>query len=218
MNNKRYDNYKEVFFSIKNIITQNDLYSLNIETITTDSEKALIKAIYNIFPKIKHFNCYYHYKQDLIRNFKKAGLYKKNLKIEKIMNVITELGLLPIKYNGDINYINNSLNELEENYPNFKNIIENYFKKYKMEYFINGDYNYNELPIDCRSNSYLENYNLFINQNLGRKYKLRWDVFLKFLKSESERIRNKLTKNTESNILQKAKNTKFGLENTQKII
>ena len=87
MNNKIYDNYKEVFFSIKNILTQNDLYSLNIETITTDSEKALIKAIYNIFPKIKHFNCYYHYKQDLIRNFKKAGLYKKNLNMEKIMNV-----------------------------------------------------------------------------------------------------------------------------------
>ena len=215
MNNKRYDNYKEVFISIKNILTQNELYSLNIETITTDSEKALIKAIYNIFPKIKHFNCYYHYKQDLIRNFKKAGLYKKNSKDgekNECKNVINELGLLPINYNGDINYIINSLNEIVENYPNFKNIIEKYFKRYKMEYFINGDYNYSELPIDCRSNSYLENYNLFIKQNLGRKYKLRWDIFIKFLKSESERIRNKLTKNTESNLLQKAKNTKFGLE------
>ena len=81
-----------------------------------------------------------------------------------------------------------------------------------MEYFYNGDYIYSELPIGCRSNSYMENYNLFIKQNLGRKYKLWWDVFLKFLKFKSERIRNKLTKNTESNLLQKAKNTKFGLE------
>ena len=51
-----------------------------------------------------------------------------------------------------------------------------------------------------------------MKQNLGRKYKLRWDVFLKFLHEKYERIRNKLTKNTESNILQKAKKTKFGVE------
>ena len=68
------------------------------------------------------------------------------------------------------------------------------------------------MPVDCRSNSYLENYNLYIKQNLGRKYKLQWNVFLNFLKNESERIRNKLTKKTETNILQKAKKTKFGKE------
>ena len=94
-------------------------------------------------------------------------------------------------------------------YPLFKNVIENFFIKYKMEYFINGDYNYNDLPLDCRSNSCFENYNLFMKQNLGKKYKLRWDAFLNFLKSESERITNKLTKNTETNILKKAKKTKF---------
>ena len=68
------------------------------------------------------------------------------------------------------------------------------------------------MPVDCRSNSYLENYNLFMKQNLGKKYKLRWNVFIDFLKSESSRIRNKLTKDTESNILEKVKKTKFGLE------
>ena len=36
--------------------------------------------------------------------------------------------------------------------------------------------------------------------------------FLKFLHEESERIRKKSTKNTESNILHKAKKTKFGVE------
>ena len=51
-----------------------------------------------------------------------------------------------------------------------------------------------------------------MKQNLGKKYKLRWNVFIDFLKSESSRIRNKLTKDTESNILEKVKKTKFGLE------
>ena len=61
-----------------------------------------------------------------------------------------------------MNYINSKLEEIVQKYPNFKNIIEKYFRKYKLEFFIKGDYNYNELPIDCRSNSYLENYNLYI--------------------------------------------------------
>ena len=51
-----------------------------------------------------------------------------------------------------------------------------------------------------------------MKQNLGKKYKLQWDVFLNFLKNESERIKNKLTKKTETNVLQKAKKTKFGIE------
>ena len=41
---------------------------------------------------------------------------------------------------------------------------------------INKDYKYNDLPIDCRSNNYLEN------------YKVRLEIFLKFC------IRNKYKK------------------------
>ena len=58
-------------------MTQNGNYELELETITTDAEFALIKAINNIFPKVNHFNCFFHYKQDLIRKFRKEGLYKK---------------------------------------------------------------------------------------------------------------------------------------------
>ena len=197
MNNKKYEIYKEIFLSLKNIITQNQLYTFEIETISTYQELALIKAIKNIFPKTKHFNCYFHYKQDLIRRLKKAGLYKRktnNNIANECQEVLNILGLLPLQYKGDINFINRKLEEINANYPRFKNLVENYFKKFKLEYFINGDYNYNELSIDCRANSYLENYNLYMKQNLGRKYKLQWHVFLNFLKKESERIRNKLTK------------------------
>ena len=195
------------------------MYQFEIETVTTDSELALIKAIKTIFPKIKHFNCYFHYKQDLIRRFKKEGLYKRkqnNQITNESQKVLKILGLLPLQYKGDINFINNKLEEIVQNYPNFKNIIENYFKNYKLEFFVNGDYNYNELPADCRSNSYLENYNLYMKQNLGKKYKLQWDVFLNFLKNESERIRNKLTKKTETNVFKKLKKLNLELKNILK--
>ena len=55
MNNKKYEIYKEIFLTIRNIITQNNVYQFEIETVTTDSELALIKAIKTVFPKIKHF-------------------------------------------------------------------------------------------------------------------------------------------------------------------
>ena len=127
--------------------------------------------------------------------------------------MLNELGLLPLQYKGDINLINNKLNQLIQNYPRFEHIIENYFKVNKLPYFINGDYNYNDLPIDCRSNSYLENYNLYMKQNLGRKYKLRWDTLLKFLNEKFEIIRNKLTRNNEVNVLQKLKKQNLKLKN-----
>ncbi len=72
---------------------------------------------------------------------------------------------MPIQYKDDINFIKNKLNEIIQKCPLFKNVTENYFINYKMEYFINDDYNYN----------------LFMKLNLGKKYKLRWDAFLNFL-------------------------------------
>ena len=89
-----------------------------------------------------------------------------------------------------------------------------YFYKYKLQFFISGEYIYSQLPIDCRSNSYLENYNLFLKIKLGRKYNLNWNLFINFLKNESDRIGKKLTSNTEKNyvFISKPKFTKFGLE------
>ena len=45
--------------SFKIILTKNRYYELELETITTDSEIALIKTINHIFPKINHFNCFF---------------------------------------------------------------------------------------------------------------------------------------------------------------
>ena len=51
MSNKTEILYEMVFKSFKKILTQNNIYDLKIETITTDTEIALINAIHTNFPK-----------------------------------------------------------------------------------------------------------------------------------------------------------------------
>ena len=76
-NNKKTCIYKELLTSIKNIISQNNEYILNLESITSDDEKALVKAINYIFPEIIRINCFFHYKKDLRDYFKALGFTKK---------------------------------------------------------------------------------------------------------------------------------------------
>ena len=56
----------------------------------------------------------------------------------------------------------------------------------------------------------LENYNCYIKKKLGKKYNLKWNKFLNFIKNESKRIRLKLTSNTDVNIEYNSKYSKFG--------
>ena len=104
------------------------------------------------------------------------------------------------------------LNNIKKNFPYVIDFIDKYFIICKKPFFENGEYNYNDIPIDCCANSYLENYNLFLKKQLGRKYKLNWDLFINFIKKEFIRIRDRLTENTEKNIKIISKKTKFGSE------
>ena len=62
--------YDLIFKAILSILTQNDNYNLNIKTIISDCEIALIKAFNNNFKNIQRINCFYHYKMDLIKEAK----------------------------------------------------------------------------------------------------------------------------------------------------
>lgn len=77
------------------------------------------------FPNALCIGCFFHYKKDLIKNIKLYGLYKKKDK-QMSDNIIKELGILPIYYNGNIEYIDNKLNELKNNNPKYVNFIDNY--------------------------------------------------------------------------------------------
>ena len=165
MNNKIYENYISVFESIKCLISQNNTISFNVETITSDSENALILAINECFPQVQRIGCYYHYLNDLKKNFKLYNLIKKN----NFTDIMKELSYLPLTYKGDIKFFDDKIDSLKKNYEDFNNFINNYFIKNKRRFFISKDFDYYNIPQDIRSNSYIETYNKFIKENLGKK-------------------------------------------------
>ena len=175
-----------------------------MKTITTDTELALINAVNTNFVDVQRIGCWFHLKQDLLREAKVLGLLNKknnNINPETTIEIIKQLAILPIEYKGDINYLKNKINIIKSQYPTYYNMIENYFLEAKLKYFIHGSFNYNKFPMDIRSNSILERYNKTIKSELGEKRTCNWVVFLNFINRELERINTILSKNENINVL-----------------
>ena len=103
-----------------------------------------------------------------MKNIKQYGLYTKKYKAQSDL-LIKKLGYLPLFYQGNMTKFTEYLNELIITFPLYSNFLNNYFISYYKEYFISGDYNYNNIPLDCRSNSFLENYNRYLKEKLDKK-------------------------------------------------
>ena len=80
MSNKTENLYDLIFKSIIQIFTQNNLYDLDIQSFTTDTEIALINSVNNNFKKAKRIGFWFHLKQDLVYKAKIYGLLNKNNK------------------------------------------------------------------------------------------------------------------------------------------
>ena len=185
MTNKTEILYDLIFKSVKRIITQQNIYSLNILTITTDTEIALINAVNNNFPNVTRIGCWFHLNQDLIREAKIMGLFNsKNKEIDANITyeIITQISLLPLNYKGNIEYLKNQLNIILLQYPKYYNYIVNYFISNKLRYFQDGTYDYSKFPPDIRSNSILERYNKLVETELGEKRTFNWVGFVNFIK------------------------------------
>ena len=215
LSNTKEQLYLIVLKSIRNIISQNNIYKLNLSTITTDQEISLVNAVDAVFPKIRRISCWFHLKEDLIRNARAYGLMNKknkNINIDLTYEIIKEVSLIPFLYNGNLKFVYNKIDELVNKNPYYKNFLYNYFLQNKIQYFKDNSYNYNLCPIDCRSNSILERYNKTIKQYLGEKVICNWVKFLNFIITEIDVIKNKLGENNNSNILYMEKLTKFKRE------
>ena len=210
MNNRIEQLYQRIFNFVLNILTQNMIYNLKLEYIITDTESAMINAINNVFINIKRIGCYFHLKYDCLQFLKKNHFYNKEKKniSDKILN---EIGLIPLKYKGDMNEFEKIIIDINKRYPEYSNFITNYFVKYKKKYFQDGTYNYSLIPKDCRTNSFLENYNNFIKHNLGKKNIVSWLNFIEFIYDDIERNEKKLYQDSNKNIRYHSKYTKFKL-------
>ena len=76
-----------------------------------------------------------------------------------------------------MNYINNKLNKIKEEYRNYENFINNYFIKNKIEFFEDQSLNYDNVPKESRTNNFLENYNGYLKIQLGKKRIINWVNF-----------------------------------------
>ena len=85
------------------ILTQFNQYKLNIITITTDIEIALINALNNSFENLTRIGLWFHLKQNLLKYARICGLLvNKNIDINTTFEIITQLCLLQIEYKGSI--------------------------------------------------------------------------------------------------------------------
>ena len=54
---------------------------------------------------------------------------------------------------------------------------------------------YSTIPLDCRTNNYIESYNYYLKTQLGKKRIINWVNFVHFIKIESIRSIEKLCNN-----------------------
>ena len=115
MSNKTENLYDLIFKSIIQIFTQNNLYDLDIQSFTTDTEIALINSVNNNFKKAKRIGFWFHLKQDLVYQAKIYDLLNKNnknLNTKDTFEIIKVMSILPLEYKGDNEYVKNKLNML----------------------------------------------------------------------------------------------------------
>ena len=79
MSNKSEILYDMIFKSILRILTQNNLYHVTYQTITTDTEIALINAVKINFENTTRIGCWFHLKQNLLNQAKICGLFNKKI-------------------------------------------------------------------------------------------------------------------------------------------
>ena len=99
---------------------------------------------------------------------------------------------MPFQYTSNINFILEECKKINSEYPLYTNFINNYFLKFHLDYFKDNSLNYSNIPKDCRSNSFLENYNGIIKRKLGKNRIVNWVNFINFIKDESSRSIEKL--------------------------
>lgn len=129
-----------------------------------------------------------------------------------------ELSYLPLKYKGNIKYFDDTVDNIKKKNPIFTNFIDKYFIKVKRKFFVSKDFDYYHIPNDIRANSYVETYNKFIKENLGKKRIVNWYNFIIFLKNESKRIKDKIYTFDKQNININKKKQNFDILNIKLIM
>lgn len=135
MNRKFESAYEEVFKAFIELIKFWDNLEFSFGTITTDNEDAINIALQNYSPIVKEFFVSFIISSYLVRKATNMVLYSTNY-VKDTDILINELGILPLKYKGDIEYINNKLTNLKDNFKEHYAFLD-YFMTENLKYFLN---------------------------------------------------------------------------------
>ena len=186
MNRKFESAYEEVFKAFIELIKFGDNLDFSFDTITTNNEDTINIALQKLFPNSQRILCFFHYNQLLVRKATSLGLFTTNFAIDTDI-LINELGILPLKYSRDNEYINNKITYLQNKFKDHYAFLD-YFITVNLKYFLNNSLYYNIYPKYVRSNSILENYNMYMNDKLGDTQIVNYINILNFLKNEDEKF------------------------------
>ena len=141
-------------------------------------------------------------------------LNKKNKKININITkeIIKRLAKTCLDYKGSMDYFDGEIKNMETQYNKEYYPLISYFVENKRKSFGDGDYNYNTLPEDIRTNSSLERYNKELKKYVGNKKNCYWFIFLNMINNELLRIKDIITKNQNKNVRYYSKKIKFGLK------
>ena len=132
-NNRTEALYARLLYSIKNILTQNDNYNLQVEAIVSDKEIALVNSINEVFSHILRIGCYYHRIDDCKKNLSNFKLLNKANGLYN-QDILKELAKIQLVYKGDMNIFDNMIKKIIDLNNNYEVYIKEYFVKTKKNY------------------------------------------------------------------------------------
>ncbi|CAM4801162.1 unnamed protein product [Rotaria magnacalcarata] len=183
--NRKARTYRELFRELKHHATRLKT-TFNPNTITSDFEKALIKAVADEFPQARHAGCYFHFTQALYRNIQKLGLstaYRDTEAIRMICRKLMALPLLPL------NDVKVALEDLKDDSPITLRDLFNYFENFWMADIPVHLWNVSDLQI--RTNNNCEGWHNRFNIRVNKHHPNIWH-FINCLKQEEVYFRHQI--------------------------
>ncbi|CAF0873328.1 unnamed protein product [Didymodactylos carnosus] len=177
--------YTQLFCELKHHATRLKTI-FNPNTITSDFEKALIKAVAGEFPQAQHASCYFHFTQALYRNIQNLGLTTAYRDTESTRIVCRKLMALPLLQLNDIEL---AFEDLKDDSPVTLRDLFKYFENFWMTGIPLHLWNVSDLQI--RRNNNCEGWHNRFNIRVNKHHPNIWH-FINCLKQEEVYFRHQV--------------------------
>ncbi|CAF1405547.1 unnamed protein product, partial [Rotaria sordida] len=152
--------------------------SFGPDTITSDFEPGLIKAIKRQFHNSRHLGCYFHHTQSVYKKIQSLGLssqYKNDEEVRSHARKLMAVPLLPLEK------MNLAFEYLVDNHPACLDPLFNYYESFWMESLPLKLWNVSNIKI--KTNNIVEGWHNRFANRIEKKYPNIWH-FIKVLQQE----------------------------------